>query len=127
MKNTQIIILSALFLLSAFFCYSQQSWKAGDRCLANWTQDDYWYPGTIVEVKNNQYFILFDDLDMEWLPSDRLKQENLGEGSVVYANWQFGGYYYKGKIDKRLGFAIYIIYDDGDEEWTTISAVRVLF
>ena len=50
---------------------------------------------------------------------------NLKVGDRVSANWKKGGQYYNGKITSRDGDKIHISYDDGDQEDTTISVVRV--
>ena len=47
-------------------------------------------------------------------------------GDRISADWGRGGTYYWGKITKRNGDDIHIIYEDGGEEDTTIDAVRVV-
>ena len=54
-------------------------------------------------------------------------EDSLKAGTSVEANWLMGGVYYTGSIAERIGDAIFIEYDDGDREWTTISAVRMIF
>ncbi len=93
--------------------------------LANWTRDDYWYPGTITDIKENLYFIHFDDGDKEWVDASRIRPENIKPGDRVYGNWKNRGKYYPGTVTQRTGLSIHISYDDGDQENTTISFVRV--
>lgn len=46
-------------------------------------------------------------------------------GSRVFGRWRNGPAYFPGRVDKQDAEKIHIKYDDGDEEWTTISMVRV--
>jgi len=52
--------------------------------------------------------------------------ENIAIGDRVFGNWKDRGKYYSGKVITRKGKTIQIKYDDGDEETTTISFVRVI-
>ena len=45
-------------------------------------------------------------------------------GTAVEANWKGKGKYYKGKIAQIDGEKIYIHYDDGDKEWTTLRRIK---
>lgn len=125
MRNKLIYIIFLLLVFSSVSVLAQ-AWSVGDRCLANWSYDEYWYPGTIIEADKGSYYIQFDDGDREWLPASNLMRENLGVGSYVSVNWLMGGYYYSGTIEERIGDVVFIQYDDGDIEWTTIAAVRIL-
>jgi hypothetical protein len=126
MKSKLTFIIFLLLILSAGTVIAQ-SWSVGDRCLANWSYDEYLYPGTIIEIDGNSYHIQYDDGDREWLSAGNLWVENLGVGSYVSVNWLMDGYYYFGTIEERIGDVIFIQYDDGDVEWTTIAAVRIMY
>jgi hypothetical protein len=101
-------------------------WKVGDPCLVKWSGDGYWYPGRVSQVKDGLYFIRYDDGDSEWRFEKYIREEKLKPGDVVFGRWRSGNRYYRGRITARKGSDIFIHYDDGDEEWTTISRVRVL-
>lgn len=103
-----------------------QAQSAGQRFLVHWSGDQYSYPATIVEVRGERYSVRFDDGDQEWTTRDRIFPDDLRAGSRVFANWQGRGVYYPGQITRRNGNAIHISYDDGDQEDTTIGAVRVI-
>jgi hypothetical protein len=100
-------------------------WKIGDRALINWTRDIYWYPGTIADKKESLYLINYDDGDKEWVDATRIRAEDLKPGDRVYGNWKNRGLYYPGTITRRTGLSIHINYDDGGQEDTTISFIRV--
>jgi hypothetical protein len=96
-----------------------------DRVLVHWSQDEYWYPATITKVSGSRYFVVFDDGDEEWTEASRVSAENLAAGDRVFGNWKREGKYYPGRITSRQGNTITILYDDGDQETTTIASVRV--
>ncbi len=102
-------------------------WKVGAPCLAKWSGDGYWYPGRVSRVKDGLYFIRYDDGDSEWRFEKYIRKEKLKPGDVVFGRWRSGNRFYRGKIKARKGNKIFIHYDDGDKEWTTISMVRVIF
>jgi hypothetical protein len=100
-------------------------WKVEDRVLANWTHDDYWYPATIKSMDGERIYVHFDDGDKEWTTSDHLMSIDIEVGDRVHGRWNGGPIYYAGRVAQQEGEKIYIEYEDGDEEWTTISSVRV--
>lgn len=101
------------------------NWQINDRILANWTHDVYWYPATIHQIEGARIYIHFDDGDKEWTDADRLLEMDLDIGDRVHCRWKGGPVYYPGRIAQKDGGKIYIEYDDGDVEWTTIAFVRV--
>jgi hypothetical protein len=102
-----------------------KAWKAGDRVLARWGPEKFWYPGTVREVRGDRYLIVFDDGDKQESPADEVGPEDIAVGDKVLGNFKRAGKYYPGKVTTRTGEQIHIKYDDGDEEDTTISMVRV--
>ncbi len=115
-----------ILFLGVLFISQVSGLEIGDRVLANWSGDDYWYPGTIIDEKKGEFFIGFDDYDREWIVRGKIIQEELSAGDRVESRWQGDTVYYSGTIVERRGNAIFINYDDGDEEATTINHVRVL-
>ncbi len=122
-----------LFFMLIAMCNSGQitaqnssgSWKIDQKPLVNWSRDAYWYPATIIKKEGNRYFVLFDDGDKEWTDHSRMTPDDIAVGDRVFGNWKGKGKYYPGKIATRNGTTIHIKYDDGDQETTTISFVRV--
>lgn len=111
-------------------------WKVGDRVLANWSHDEYWYPATLRTVAGSRIYIRFDDGDKEWVTLDRLMSIDIEVGDDVLCKYKGGRYYYPAHILELEGEKICVQYeydkdespDDpsmGEKEWTTISAVRV--
>ncbi len=101
------------------------SWIVGDRVLAKWSQDPFWYPGTVQALEGERLHVYYDDGESEWLPPDRVAPLDLKPGDRVFGRWQQGPVFYPGQITARDGEKIHIRYDDGGQETTTLSLVRV--
>jgi hypothetical protein len=102
----------------------QRALIEGDRVLAPW-EPQWLYPGTVGAVQGQQVYMIFDDGDRGWVPLAAVRLLNVRIGSRVYGRWQGGRFYYAGTVTQVQGNLIFIQYDDGDQEWTTVSLVRV--
>lgn len=100
-------------------------WEKGSRVLANWSHDVFWYPATIQDIEDERIYLRFDDGDKEWTTGDALLEIDIEIGDRVECRWDGGSEYFAGRIAQKEGEKIYVHYDDDDEEWTTISFVRV--
>ena len=100
-------------------------WRVDDRVLANWKQDVYWYPATIQTIDGERIYVMFDDGDKEWTTSAHMMNIDIEVGDRVHCRWKGDPLYYSGRVAQKDGEKIYVQYDDGDSEWTTISFVRV--
>ncbi len=103
-----------------------RSWSVNETLLVNWSQDNYWYPAKIIKKEGERYYVNFNDGDSEWVNSSQMTKEDILVGDRVSGNWKGKDGYYLGTVTKREGNSIHIKYDDGDEETTTISSVRVI-
>ena len=101
------------------------NWEVGDRVLANWTHDEYWYPATIRTIDGERIYVRFDDGDKEWTTSKHLMDIDIEVGDRVHCKWKGGPNYYPGRVARKDGETIFVHYDDGDKEKTTTNMVRV--
>ncbi len=101
------------------------SLNVGDRVLAQWAHDQFFYPGEIRASGNGSYEIRYDDGDSAWVTAEQIASFDITEGDQVFARWQGGKFYYAGIIDEQDGETIHVCYADGDQEWTSVSMVRV--
>jgi hypothetical protein len=101
------------------------NWKVGDRVLANWTHDKYWYPATIRKIDGERIYVQFDDGDKEWMTDTHLLEIDIEVGDRIYCKWKGGPHYYPGRVASKDGESIDVHYDDGDKEKTSIKMVRV--
>ena len=97
----------------------------GLRWFARWDADGYSYPCAVAKIKDGQYFIRYTDGTEEWTPAYYVGKCNIRVGDTVFGNWLNRGLYYQGMVTSRDGDRIHILYDDGDEEDTTIGALRM--
>ena len=101
------------------------NWNVGDRVLAHWSHDVFWYPAVIRAIEGERLYVRFDDGDKEWTTGEHLMAVDVEVGDTVYCRYQGGLYYFPGHVTDQDGERIHVQYDDGDEEWTTVSMVRV--
>lgn len=97
---------------------------AGDRVLGRWF-DDFWYPGILLDINGKRLHVLFDDNDQAHLTWDRVRPVDVDVGDQVFCRFKGGPAYFPGEIAERRGERIFVRYDDGREEWTSVRLVRV--
>ena len=101
-------------------------WKVGDRVLAQWA-DPFLYPAEITDIRDGCFIsVAYDDGDTGELVAVQVRALDLREGDRVYCRWRQGPEYFPGRIAETKGDQVRVDYDDGDQEWTTISAMRVM-
>jgi hypothetical protein len=94
------------------------------RVFGRWAADGYWYSGTVKEVKDGKYLVMWEDRTENWLEGADVAGYQPTFGDRVEGDWLGKGLYYPGKVVKRKGEKVRIEYDDGDCEDTTISRLR---
>lgn len=98
----------------------------GDRVLAQWPAEKvWWYPGTVVSLGDASAEIQFDDGDRSEVELSQIRELAVQVGTRVYCRWQAGQTYYPGKVSEVIGHAMRLNYDDGDQEWTAVSMIRI--
>lgn len=101
--------------------------EVGDKILANWRNDTYWYPATIYGIVDSNYQIRYADGSTETLNSGLISDDHIRAGTRVSGNWLGKGRWYPGTIASRDGNSVKINYDDGDKEMTTLSRIRLAY
>jgi len=92
--------------------------------LAEWA--DGWYPGVVVATQGDRHLVQFDDGDRSVVPEAQTRPlAAVAVGQAVQGRFQGGRSFYPGRVTERRGDAVHILYDDGDEEWTSVGMVRV--
>jgi hypothetical protein len=97
---------------------------AGDRVLACWF-DGFWYPGIILTVEGRRVHVLFDDNDQAFLTWDRIEPLAITVGDRVFCRWKGGPFYQPGEVMRQHGERIFVSYEDGREEWSSVRLIRV--
>lgn len=106
-----------------------ERWSAGDRVLARWGGDLFWYPGTIFAIEEDGYKILFDDQDQAVVPLSDLMPLVLQVGDKVLCRPKFEPAlrYFPAEVTRVAGEVIDVVYEDSEEEDlnTSISRIRI--
>jgi hypothetical protein len=104
---------------------TNDTWQVHELVMAQWSKDGYWYPARIEKQVGDQFEVRHLDGTEDTVSADKLAKDSLQEGDRVSVDFQSKGRYYAGKIVSRQGDKLRILYDDEDEEVTTIAAVRL--
>lgn len=101
--------------------------KAGDRVFVHAAGDLYAYPATVLGPKEKKLEVLYDvGGKREVVAESALQPMAIGIGSRVYGNWQKRGAYYPGTVTLVTGEKVRIQYEDGDQEATSVSDLRIV-
>jgi hypothetical protein len=102
------------------------SWRAGDRTLALWDADGYWYPATIVSInKDGEIQIKFDDGDEDVTDAEYLDDLTVAVGDYVENKSAEDGTFREAEVLDVQADRIEVGYEDDTTEWTTIGNLRV--
>jgi hypothetical protein len=104
---------------------SDIDWQCGDRVLAPY-DPPFYYPATLTQIEGDNAKVEFDDGDNIDLPLVLLRRLDLKETDPVYCRWKCGSAYFPAKIEEMGGEDIFVKYDDGRTERTTVHMVRVI-
>jgi len=102
----------------------EQELGTGDRVFGLFF-DGFWYPGIILSIDHKRLHVLFDDNDQAKLTWEKVKPLELSVGDRIFCRWKGGEFYFAGEIKRKKGERIFVNYDDGREEWTSVRLVRV--
>ncbi len=97
---------------------------AGDRVLGCWF-DGFWYPGIILSAEGKRVHVLFDDNDQAFLTWDKVRALEVGVGSRVQCRFKGGPFFHPAEVVRQHGERIFVTYDDGREEWSSVRLIRV--
>lgn len=114
--------------------------KIGDRIAVYWDDDDALYSGTVTQLGQGQFELLYDDNVMEWVKADaRIKKaeddeaiqemkqaiDRIKEGDRISIWWPREREFYDGTVVRRdpaLNQPFRIAYDDGEFEWLNLMS-----
>jgi hypothetical protein len=119
----------------------------GSRIAVYWSDDEEFYSGQVSKRKGYQVFVDYDDGDEDWvdLKSSKIKEgepveparkkknsdsnrlKKIKKGSHVSVWWPIEKKYYPAvvrSIKDRKSKPHYLVYDDGDKEWTNLATRR---
>jgi hypothetical protein len=104
-------------------------WSVGDRVLARWGGDLFWYPGTIFALEEEGYKILFDDQDQAVVPPSDVTPLEIHVGDKVLCRPKFEPSlrYFPAEVTRVAGEVIDVVYEDSEDEElnTSVSRIRI--
>ena len=119
-------VLVCISLAMSLFTGAVNAQDAGDRVLARWAEDGYWYPATIRSV-DRQIHVAFDDRTSAVVRRNEVRRIDWRVATKLECNWQNKGEFFPGVISTIRGEAILVRYDDGDSERLTVSRCRASY
>jgi hypothetical protein len=110
--------------------------KIGNRVLVLWKSDGYWYSGTVTKIKENRFYIKYDDGHQQWLTDEEIIPLEYRVGDAVECNWKSLSLYYPARIIKikdnnniTIQYEYYVGPPNGpssaEKEQTDIKRLRV--
>jgi hypothetical protein len=104
---------------------SRPAWRQGDRVLAPW-EPNFLYAGRVVEIRDNQALIEFDDGDAGWVLLELLRPLAVPTGQKVLCRRRMGASFFAAEIRQLRGDEVCVVFDEGpDEMWTSVAALRI--
>lgn len=94
--------------------------RVGQEVLAIWNEPYLWYPGRIVELRDDRARIAFYDGDVGWVTLDQIALVDVKRNPRVLGRWQGGPNLFPGRVLKKSGAQYHVTYDDGDEEVSSL-------
>src|ERR1043166_9659372 len=99
-------------------------WRVGERVLAK-KLDSYFYPGVVRELSDTGCLVIYDDGDAAWVHHAHVLHQDIKIGSRAFCRNKNAPVFAPGTVDMLKGETVRIRYDQGEEEWTSISMLRV--
>jgi hypothetical protein len=109
------------------------TYQIGNRVLALWEPDNYWYSGTITNINGGRFEIKYEDGQRMWLTEENIMLLGYRVDDPVECRWKGQNLYYVAHILKIDGNNITVQYDCdsspngpslGEKEQTNIEMLR---
>ncbi|MCB9598294.1 MAG: hypothetical protein H6719_36610, partial [Sandaracinaceae bacterium] len=84
----------------------------------------FYFHGVVVDRREEQHRVIFDDGTSEWLTAEALRPDSLAEEARVDVRPTYGGNFSEGVVARRLADVIYVRFPNGDEQWASLAQVR---
>jgi hypothetical protein len=100
------------------------AFQVGDRVLARFF-DSFFYPGRVRAIDGDRCEIEYDDGDAAWVHQANVRRPDVIVGSQIFCRANAGPAFLPCVVKQQTGEKLRVRYDGGNEEWTTLSLVRV--
>ncbi len=108
------------------FSNRSDPYKKGNTIYVLWDTGHY-YPATVISsIEKEVYFKLMGFTDQQWVDKAGTKQVELSCGDMIECRWKKEEKFYLAEIIRVNGNNLYVKYNDGEKEHTTISMIRLI-
>ncbi len=129
--NLMRILACAALMLGTSSAFAV-TYEVGDKVECNWKSGGKYYPGRVNAAEGSKLFIHYNDGDKEHTTASKCRPLEDADadagpmkvGSRVECRWKNGSTWYPGVIAEKTGKQVFIRYNDGDKENTTLSKCR---
>ncbi len=104
--------------------HTEQS-SIGDRVLAYWIYDGYWYPATIRSIDGTNISVEYDDGQYECLADGYATPIDIEIGDVVQCRRNREEFYHDAVVIEKTEKGYIVQYDDDSKENVLLSLIRV--
>ena len=119
-------VFVCLSLAIGLFSGAANAQVAGERVVALWAEDGFWYPARIQSV-DRQVHVIFDDRSVAAVRKNEVRSLDWRAGTQLECNWQNKGQFFAGTITTIRGESIFLTYNDGDTERLTVRHCRARY
>lgn len=121
MKQFLTILAALVFMVT--LAATALAYDKGDRIIGQW-EDGFWYPGTVVEVKDKVLTVEFDAGEKKDINVEQIAQIDWASGVKLECKWPYDEKNYPGTLVERNGEKVRIVFDDGDKANLTVGKCR---
>ena len=100
-------------------------WNKGDRVLAQRGPGDFWYPGTVRHIKDDRFFVIFDDGEDGFFEPPHLMALKLEAGDRIFALSPTKREFAPARIVDTRADEVQVEFDAGGLSWTTTAKMRI--
>lgn len=100
--------------------------QPGATGMAAYRGEGFLYAAVVTERQaDGRLTVVYADGDSETIDASGFKPDRLGVGTRVEARIRAWPRFFPGHVARRIGHALFIEFDDGDRQWTSIGLVRI--
>jgi hypothetical protein len=98
----------------------------GERVWAPFETGRWLFHATIVEASGAEVLVVFEDGDKRSISPAALRPDGVDYGTRVSARWEANGPWGEAIVQRRIGFAVLVRFEeDYEERWISLAWVRV--
>lgn len=101
------------------------AFSEGDRVLVR-LPDGFLYPADILTIEDEAIAVQLMLGGQLNVTPELVRELELAPAARIEGRWRGGDVFFPGRVTEQRNERVFLKYDDGDEEWTTIRLIRVV-